>query len=131
MLRRLLLLMVFLTAQICWAEKIEGIYTISKIKTTDDYVEIHLTPQDKNLPKLYMETDRFQDRLQKNVSMKIVGDIFRKNAQASELAQAMFFLPTSSGSTPVWILSRHSHGLNLSTTPYMKMHAPTSDYKVF
>ncbi len=112
-------------------EKVEGIYTISAISgKASDFYAIQMHPEKKDQPHLLLETHYVHPRLVVGLKLRVIGTVFKKSPKQSELAQALFFVNTPSGMTPFWQLSRHASALDLSTTPLMKLHAPSSDFSV-
>lgn len=114
-------------------EKIEGLYKVEQIESASakDF-EIAFV-NTANIPrKLVLNTSAMPKGLKVGASYRLLAYLLpqSKKTETPEILQCLIYIPSEVGPVPVWLLSKSASKLNLGQAPFLKMHAPSSDYHV-
>lgn len=135
---RLILLFVMMMPSIvlCQAVRVGGNYKIEAIRknSTDQVVVIFEAVQKTGkYDKLKLTSDHVHMNIKVGSQLRISAELVEAKPNGLSLvSQVQVFLPTSQGSTPVWMLSKtHPPKRVLGGSKMIEMHAPGADYLIF
>jgi hypothetical protein len=80
---------------------------------------------------LILQSDHVHVGLKLGSTIRLSAEIAAEHGGLAEVSQVVLFLPSRQGPTPVWLLSKNAQAKDLRAAPYIKMHAPQTDYQMF
>jgi len=113
--------------------RIGGTYEVSDIKKRPDNtfaISFQSTTPSGRYDTLYLESDHVHMGLEVGSKLRISAQILEDRGREAEIAQILIFVPKGTTHVPVWLLSKKAPHLDLKSSKYLEMHAPTSDYTV-
>lgn len=115
-------------------ERVGGTYIVTRIDRTPDdafLVEFKSEQPDGRFDSLILACDHIHLGIKLGATLRLSAEVAADHGGVAEVSQLVVFLPSPQGATPVWLLSRNVKTTDLRATPFLKMHAPQSDYQVF
>ncbi len=113
--------------------KIEGTYKIVNIVKKNDVFRINFRQEGKSsnvkIKKFFIDTRHIHYALQQGKTVDLEALLMGKKSH--EASQVLVNLDTLEGQIPVWILSSKEDSVELEASKYLKMHVPSTDFRVF
>lgn len=122
-----------LTAKKTRFERVGGSYVVESIDPLANggfVVMFKSEPQTGKFDVLRLESDHVHVAIKVGDKIRLSAEIKSFDDNVAEVSQVLLFLPAMEGHVPVWLLSRGTDNSELRGAPYLKMHAPQSDFIV-
>ena len=113
--------------------KIEGTYKIVNIIKKNDIFRINFRQEgkatDTKIKKFFIDTKHLHYALQQGKAVDL--EALMMGRKSHEASQVLVNLDTLEGLIPVWILSFKEQAVEVEAGKYLKMHVPSTDFRVF
>ncbi len=114
-------------------KKIEGTYKIVNIIKKNNIFRINFRQEgkatDTKIKKFFIDTKHVHYALQQGKTVDL--EALMMDKKSWEASQVLVNLDTLEGQIPVWILSSKEDSVELEASKYLKMHVPSTDFRVF
>ena len=117
--------------QVDTKNKIEGTYKITGVVKKGDIFRINFKRQKDQgkLEHFFINTRHIHYAIQQGKSVDLEALIM--DEKSKEASQVLVNLDTLEGVVPVWILSSKEQAVELEASKFLKMHVPSTDFRVF
>ena len=118
-------------SQIDTKNKIEGTYKITGVIKKGDIFRINFKRQKDQgkVEQFFINTRHIHYAIQQGKSVDLEALIM--DERSKEASQVLVNLDTLEGVVPVWILSFKEQAVELEASKFLKMHVPSTDFRVY
>jgi hypothetical protein len=114
-------------------ERVGGNFKVSKISKLEKggfKVEFLAAEGAPKFKTLLFESDHINAGLTEGSQIRLSAEVLAISGSSAEISQVVVYLPSKTGPTPVWMMSKSTSKIN-PPAKLLEMHAPSTDYGIF